>query len=132
MSFAYRYGLHRNDDITVVVDFGRLSTLRNGPSYWSEEESCQQVASVARAEGLDNDFGDLSVSGRIEQYSYHFAGRSRADIGEQCYDFAANLGNVDDITVSVNAEPEITLRNGPSYWRTKYEICEQILRLIED
>jgi len=132
VAFAQSHRFEHNDDATVVVDYGQLQTLRNGLSYWSAEETCGEIVNAARSSGRLDDNSQWMVIGKIEQYPYTFSGWSRQDIGKQCYDFAANLSFVDDITVSINFGRKIILRNGSSYWRTKYEICEQILDLLGD
>jgi len=92
--------------------------------------------------------GRIVVTGRIENTSFSFSGRTDAEIEAQCFSFYNRhriRSNVDDINaVAVNGTlvPGRTngridgnrnrghLRNGPSYWRSASAVCGQIVNAV--
>ncbi|MAZ49057.1 MAG: hypothetical protein CME65_10865 [Halobacteriovoraceae bacterium] len=69
--------------------------------------------------------GLVTVTGSIENTSFMFDVVDAADLATQCSE-ATNVGNVDDISISVNFGPAQRYHNSSSYWRGETEACIQI------
>lgn len=123
------------DDIEVSTNFGPTDKLRNSSSFWkTSAEVCGQIiGSVRRNSSLPVSRHDRYVLiGKIENTPYRLRGRDLIELNRECeaHYAATRPGSVDDITVSVNFGPEIVLRNSSSYWRTAFEVCQQIIARV--
>ncbi len=71
--------------------------------------------------------------GRAEAFPFMFVAEFSDDLDGQCAEFhTSSLANtkVDDIYVSLNGQPEKSVRNSSSYWITKNEVCGTIVSMI--
>ncbi len=121
------------DEIEVSVNFGASQRLYNSSSYWKTSfAKCMQIINVAKAQGIQMDRGQVLVIGKIERQSFEFTARDVIGINQQCEQFynQKNLGSVDEIEVSANFAPAKRLYNSSSYWRSAFEVCQQIIQAI--
>ena len=90
-----------------------------------------QILQVAQAEGIHliSDDYDYIVMGNIEEKAFTFRGMDKIDINDECVSFykSQSINNVDDIVLSVNFGKEIVKRNSSSYWKSSFEVCQQIV-----
>lgn len=120
------------DDITVSVDFGAETAIRNSSSYWkSAGEVCGQIMSTVRSKGVRHvsDTYSYIVTGNMELKTFTFKGYDVIDINQQCTNFYDKnyIGSVDDIELSVNFHTPIKKHNSSSYWKSSFEVCQQII-----
>lgn len=76
----------------------------------------------------------MMVKGSIENREFSFDSRTLMDLSEQCTAFVKQNGltAVDDIQVSINLKPLVSLRNQTGYWQSANQICGQIIDQARD
>lgn len=76
----------------------------------------------------------MMVKGTIENREFSFDSRSLMDLNDQCTAFVRQNGltAVDDIQVSINLKPLVSLRNSTGYWQSANQICGQIVDQARD
>lgn len=119
------------DEMNVSINFEQARTLTNPTAYWkSEAIICSQIENAARAAGISYKGSKLFYSGAIENNSFVFSGMNIAEVGTQCDEFVRRIGatSVDEISVSVNFGASRDITNSNSYWKSSFEICQQVLQ----
>ena len=65
------------------------------------------------------------ITGSIENVPFTFEAVDATDLAVQCFQ-TINVGNVDDIKISVDFSPMEHLYNSHSYWKGKGQVCAKI------
>ena len=88
------------------------------------------IASFVLAMGFNQALA-IEVSGEIERVDFEFEAPRVRGINRQCLEFYDDeniTSSVDDIYVSINGGSEKHLKNGPGWWSSAEEVCDQIVK----
>ncbi|GEM_PF-3340664 len=118
------------DEITMVTNNGAVRRLVNSSSYWNRAtDTCNVIMSNIVNEASYNTM--IDVYGSLENRQLSIRASSKADALSQCYSQAANMGQIDDMSISVNNSPLRQLRNNSSYWKNAGQICLVVMQQID-
>lgn len=118
------------DEITMVTNNSPVRRLVNSSSYWrNRSEICTVIMNNMTNEASYNTL--IDVYGTLENRQLSIRASNKAEALSQCYSQAANIGQIDDMTISVNNSPLRALRNGSSYWRNASQICLVVMQQID-
>jgi hypothetical protein len=118
------------DEITMVTNNSAVRRLVNSSSYWNRAaDTCTVIMNNISNEASYNTM--IDVYGTLENRPLSIRASSKADALSQCYSQSANIGQIDDMSISVNNSPLRVLRNQSSYWKNAGQVCLVVMQQID-
>ncbi len=118
------------DEITVVANNSSVRRSVNSSSYWNRTaDICNIVMSNISVSSNYN--MPIDIYGSVENRQLSIRAMTKVDAFIQCHSQVANMGSVDDISLSINNSPMRALRNQSAYWKNASQVCNVIMQQID-